>query len=371
MNAIKRESKFFVIIALLLNVISCTHQNGDSSVFSNNVYSIKSEVFLNDTLLMDPWNILFHDSLIVIANFKAVPLIEIYDTEGRELSKFLTIGQGPEEVLTVGGLQSSPVNKNLFVYDLFRKSFLEYNLKNFSQPNFKPERVYNYSSFIYNYQKDSTALFDKLLYGKNYLIGESRDPRGRIVLLDYYGKLINFVGKYPQNTNDGLSNYGYVQLYASAFILSDDSYKVALATYSADMLDIFDISDTNNPKTLYSYQNFLPHDLFTFSDKNFSKAAFTKESQQGYCDITASHEYVFALYSGRKLKDKNYSYGSKIRVISWDGIKRFELQSDKDLKRIAVTPNNEALYAIAKDDENNPIIVIFDIKEIINIINKQ
>lgn len=345
------------------SVISCTKNDGDD-VFSEDIYPIESKTFLDESSLMDPWSIMYHDSLVIIANSKAVPVMEIYNIKGERLGEFLTIGNGPEEVLAIGGLQES--DSSVFIFDLFKKTFLEYNLQKLFQPGFKPDSVYNYGRYLYNYQQDSTVLFDKLLYGKNYLVGESKDPRGRLVLLGHNGDLINFIGNYPPNTYHGLSDYGYAQLFSYDFILNNDKSKVALATYSADMLDVIDITDTSNPEFVYSHQDFLPHSLQIFSDKYFSRAMFTQKSQQGYCDIAASDDYVYALYSARKIEEDNYSYGARIRVVSWDGTKKFELQSDIDLRRITVTPGDEIIYAISKDEDDNPIVVTFDINKILN-----
>jgi hypothetical protein len=350
--------------------MSCHHPKNNQQ-FSENVIEIKKTIFIDETSLMDPWSILYHDSLIIIANYKGEPLIEVYDVKKNQLGKFLNYGNGPEEILTVGGLQKSLNNDdNIYVYDLHKKYLFEYRLKNIFQHQFNPDTVYNYSTYIYNYQKDSTALFDKLLHGNGYLIGESRDPRGRIVLLNFDGRLICFGGKYPPNElYKELPEYEYANLFSSAFVLNNNGSKLAMATYSADMIDIFDLSDYSNPKLTWSHEGFLPHDLYIFNSGNAIRAAFTKKSRQGYSDITASDRYIYLIYSGRKVEEKNYSYGNIIRVLSWDGAKKIELHADIELRRITVTPDDKMIYAIAKDEDDNPVIVTFNIEKIIEDLN--
>jgi hypothetical protein len=199
--------------------------------------------------------------------------------------------------------------------------------------------------------------------GKNYLIGESRDIRGRIVLMNFDGSLISFAGSYPPKMYEELSDFGNAILYGSNFILRKDASKLALATDMADMIDIFDISKPSAPELVWSYQGFLPHDLFVV--EMGAQAAFTMESQSGYPDLAASDNFIYALFSGRQVKEKNYGYGNIIRVMNWDGSNRFELQSDIDLRRITVSPDDKKIYAIAIDKEDNPMIVVFNIEEII------
>jgi hypothetical protein len=239
------------------------------------------------------------------------------------------------------------------------------------QSDFKIDSVYSYSNLLYLDQKDSTTvLFDKLLRGKNCIIGGSRDPRGRVVLLDFDGHLVNFGGSFPPNEgkDKGLSDYGNTVLYASDFVLNDDGSMLAMATYNADMIDIFDISDIQSvPKSVWSYKDFLPHDFFVFDNGGVMMGGFTDESRKGYHDLTASQKYVYALFSGRKQKGKDYYYGNIIRVANWNGTKRFELHTDVDIKRITVSSDDKKIYAISKDEEDGPVIVSFDIEKIIEI----
>jgi hypothetical protein len=346
-----------------MNIISCNHQE-NKLLFSEERFKIEGQIFLNEDALLDPWSILLHDSILVIANDKGDPLIELYDTYGNAGKKFLTIGGGPEEVLAVGGLQASVTNNNMYVYDLFQHKFLEFDLKESSQSTLSPTTIYDYSDYLYLHQKDSTALFSKLFRGKNCLIGESRDVRGRIVLMNFDGSLISFAGDYPPKMYEELSDLGNAWLYGSNFILRKDASRLALATHMADMIDIFNINKPPAPELVWSYQGFLPHDLFVV--EMGAQAAFTKESQSGYPDLAASDNFIYALFSGKQLKEKNYDYGNIIRVMNWDGSNRFELQSDMDLRRITVSPDDQKIYAIAIDEADNPMIVVFNIKEIID-----
>jgi hypothetical protein len=348
-----------------MNIIACDHQE-NKLLFSEERFKIEGQILLDEDALLDPWAILLHDSILVIANQKGDPLIELYDTYGNAGKKFLTIGGGPEEVLHVGNLQASVTNNNMYVYDLFQKKFLEFDLKKSILPAFSPDTIYYYSDYLYLHQKDSTALFDKLLMGKNCLIGESRDVRGRIVLMNFDGSLISFAGDYPPKMYEELSDLGNARLYASGFILSKDASRLALATYSADMIDIFNIGKPSAPELVWSYQGFLPHDLNIVQMGEYTQGVFMKESQKGYSGLAASDNFIYALFSGKQLKEKNYSYGNIIRVMNWDGSNRFELQSDMDLRRITVSPDDQKIYAIAIDEADNPMIVVFNIKEIID-----
>jgi hypothetical protein len=42
-----------------------------------------------------------------------------------------------------------------------------------------------------------------------------------------------------------------------------------------------------------------------------------------------------------------------------------------DLRRISVSPDDRKIYAIAIDEADNPLVVVFDIKEIVDKMNFQ
>jgi hypothetical protein len=350
----KRIYSFCVIIILSL-LIGCEEKK--DVFFSERVFNIGYSVLIGEEELLDPWDILLIDSVLIIANDQGQPAIEIYNLQGNVSQKFLTLGHGPEEVLQIGNLQE--INHNLFVYDLFQKKFLEYDYNKIIKSIIvKPDNIHNYS-FV---SKDSTQLINKLLIGDDCLIGLLQVSASRVALMDTDGNVLSRGGDYPAKTIPELSDYENARLYGSSLILNQNQTKVALATFRADMIDIFDISD-KSVKTVWSYQGFLPHDFNVVQMGDTYRTALTDESQYGYADVASSNKYIYAIYSGRLLKDKNYSYGNIIRAVSWDGKKKFELHTDVDINRLTVSKDDKVIYAIAKDENDDPVVIVFDISE--------
>ena len=95
------------------------------------------------------------------------------------------------------------------------------------------------------------------------------------------------------------------------------------------------------------------------------RAAITDETRYGYADIESTDKLVYALYCGRKVKEKDYSFGSIIRIFDWNGSIGLELHSDINLRRITVSEDNQYIYAIAKDKDDFTCVVVFYIGDII------
>ncbi len=352
------------LLTIIFCVIGC--RNSSNNTPFKSVYNISSSILVQGEKLYDPWDIVLIDSLIIIANQKGEPLIEVYDVSGKLIQNFLTKGKGPEEILMVGGLQQRiGGNKQLLVYDLFQKKFLQYDLADISSIMIdKPTIALSY----YRQHTDTLVLFDKLILGNQWIIGESRSLKGRIALMNMDGSLIKYTGDYPPEINPKLGDYENANLYASGIALNSDGSRMALATYAAGLIDLYEIS-SNSVKPLWSYKEFVPNHLEIIEMGEVVRAAFTKKSRYGYPDITASDRFVYALFSGKKFEEPNYSFGKTIRCISWDLSVDFELHTDVNVNRISVSKDDKTIYAIAMSDDTEPEIVSFDISHIINNIN--
>jgi hypothetical protein len=348
----------FCIVVIFGLLISCGNEKHIS--FSEKVFNITGSILLEDEELLDPYDILLIDSVLIVANDRGLPLIETYDLRGNVIQKFLTLGQGPEEVLQIGTLQE--INHNLLVYDLFQKKFLEYDYQKIRKSSvLKPDYIHSYAFVL----KDSSNLINKILIGDNCLIGMLRVSASRIALMDADGHVISQGGDYPAKTVYNLSDYENAGLYGASAVLDKSRKKIALATHIADMIDIFDVSN-KSVRTVWSHQGFLPHDYTVVQMGNMDRAAMTDKSQEGYTDIASSDKYIYTIYSGRLFSEKNYGYGNIIRAVSWDGKEKFELHTDLDINRLTVSSDDRFIYAIARDENDDPMIVSYHIGEIIN-----
>ena len=70
--------------------------------------------------------------------------------------------------------------------------------------------------------------------------------------------------------------------------------------------------------------------------------------QFAYLDAAATHEYVYALFSGRHSQTfgRRATYGTCIHRFDWDGIDRGAFRLDTDVISIAVDDSSKTLYAI-------------------------
>lgn len=360
MNLNMKKRSVYLLMLILISFLGGCNRKKDNKDFFHNVNKINHKVLIRENQLQDPWDILLLDSILVVANEKGEPLLETYTLEGVRLTSFLSKGNGPKEILMVGNLQKSIQKKKMLVYDLFKKKFMKYDLSSKSH-EVKLDTTFNYLRQL----EDSIVIFDKLFITNNYIIGESRSPEGRIALMNQDGSLIRYGGEYPRKTETRISDFENANLYASGFTLKKDGSMLALATYTAGMIDVYSIK-YDSIISNWSYHEFLPEHLYIIEMGETFRAAITNETRYGYADIESTDRFVYTLFSGRKVKEKDYSFGSIIRIFDWNGSMGLELHSDINLRRITVSEDNQFIYAIAKGKDDLPCIVVFYIGDIIS-----
>ena len=317
----------------------------ENEEFFTEVYDTKGEIYISSEKTIDPNLINILDDNIILGNSKAVPLIEIYDIKSREkTSEFLSKGNGPNEVLMAGNIQFVKSKDELLVADLFKGKLLKYSLKDIrSNDNPKP-------TIVFKLGDNSSLLFDKLFQGMGNIVAESRDPRGRILLLDEDGAEKGYYLTYPEKekVDENLSDINNAKLYAGSITISPSLDKIAMATYTAGMIDICKL-EKDNIVPIWSYNEFYPQGIEIMPMGETTAVAHTKKSRRGFASLSSSNKYIYALFSGKLFEDATNPYGEVIYVASWDGKETYKINVDKSINRLAVDINDEYIYGITSE----------------------
>lgn len=345
MNILLNKTIITNLLSLIpIAFLSCSTQNETKELFTE-TYDAKSEIYISAEQTLDPKTITIVDNAIVLGNSKASPLIEIYDIKsGEKTSEFLTTGNGPDEVLMIGNFQHIKSNDELLVADLFKGKLLKYDVKDLLYNNDpKP-------SILYKLEDKSALMFDKLFRGANNLVAESRDPRGRILLLDQKGKEKGYYLAYPNKEliDENLTDQNNARLYGGDITISPSLDKIAMSTNNAGMIDVCKI-ETDIIVPIWSYFEFYPHGIELITMGETAAAVLTKRSRSGFLSISSSEQYIYALYSGKLLEDPTYPYGEVVYAASWDGKDTYKINLDKSINRLAVDATDEYLYGITPE----------------------
>lgn len=358
--------KYIFISICLLILASCSSNDMEfSNPFRLNMLTdCVVDVVINDSLLKDPWAISVLDSFIVIANTKGEPVLEVFDFDGNKIEETLSYGKGPNEILCVGNLQPITNSNSLYVVDLFTKKILYLNIDSLVllKERYLPKQIFSVSD-----DKIDNLAFTKPIIWGDSMIAHSIKNDGRLVMLENNGKEIGYFGEFPNKNkvNSKMPDYANTTLYSGGATLSPNSKKLAFVTYSAGMMDLFDLSK-DGISTTWSNCIYLPVHLTLFQNGDIISLAHTEKAIAGYQDISSNNEYVFAIYSGKQFKDPTYSFANEIHISSWDGKFQYNFHTDNLLSRVAACRNENVIYAISQNKLGAPEVLKFNFSSLHN-----
>jgi hypothetical protein len=320
---------------------------------------LKGRTLISSNELTDPWVILNMDSNIFIANYKGSPVLEVYSVQGKKIKSLIERGSKKNDIAMVGSLQSDPNHYLLYLYDLFEKKILGISVNDLTKnKNVDPELLIDFKTW----QTQSDNLGKAYVLDSCFLF-ENYTPEGRLIFFSPKGQSLGKKLSFPK-TDSSLSDMENARLYAGQITTSPKKDKLAMITYNAGMINLFDLKN-KELIPVWSDTSFLAADWKKLQVANTTRIAFTPESTAGYLDICSTGDFVYALFSGKKLKE-NYKFTNVIQVVSWDGKKKIQLILDRMIKRLTVSQDNTHIFGIASNEKDEPEIVAFDIQNILN-----
>lgn len=129
---------------------------------------------------------------------------------------------------------------------------------------------------------------------------------------------------------------------------SNEKSLFATGKYHTDKIDIF---------------NFEGKLIATYKGPSFGKLNFKNNEDRysldeenniiAYVDITSNNDYIYALYSGKKLNHSQRNFGDTIVVIDWSGKFITSFRIDQQALKIAVNGENSLLLVGVQTEEES------------------
>lgn len=359
----------YKIIATTLGMsfilISCSidkknNELDDPARIFNNKFELTSDKFeVDGDYITGPKQLIIVDSLLIVNDHfdeeEVTYFYAIFNKDDGELYQiFGREGRGPDEFLDNSYMFRAPNGSNNIIIN---------NRRLFSLSEISLERVLSNSSKITVDHVDelntSYSLVSKI--DDNLLFGTGMFTDGRFALADTSGELINTFLNYPfEDEFDDISKRDLGMAYQSSFSFHPTKPLVAVANFTAGNLDILRVENDSIEEIsqIHSY----PPKFENQSSETQISVMFNSDNKMGYWDVDVTEEYIYALYSGRERADPNQSTGNKLLVFDWEGNPIKQLNLDVNVSRFAVSQNNETLYAVANDDNNEAFIATFSLE---------
>jgi hypothetical protein len=310
-------------------------------------YSVK----VMDTYPVDsiglPQDILSTGDYVILAEPMFDKVISLYDMMTHKFVRFLTRGQGPDELTYI--YQIGIYNDSSFFVRDGQKLFVYSFDGDFSHPSQKFKLPEN--TGMSSYYDQSICIYNQQL-GKRFALYDAKNQSHH-----EFGETITLENCPPEELASRL------QL---SFTGNSKVKKIACTSIFYDIFEIYDYSDTSNIKTVKQYVGDLPpillRDVMTIP---------SPDNKISVVSITSGDKYIYALYNGTTIKKmeemaKSSPSGeeaidniyNKILVYDWDGNPVKIIKVDKKLKYISFNEKQQTLYCLGRGDAEYEVYAI-------------
>ncbi|MDR1379882.1 MAG: TolB-like 6-bladed beta-propeller domain-containing protein [Tannerella sp.] len=258
-------------------------------------------------------------------------------------------GQGPDEFVHPFSLQY--ISDSLITtYDMSSRQFSEITL-NPRSPRLKVSTL--------PFTADMNFRILKTRHGRHVGLGIYRE--GMFQLYDSQGNKVGYFFEYPyRDANEkNISNPVRAMAYQGKISANPSATRFAYAAACADIIHFYDIAEDDIrliKKIETRFCEYVPDEY-----DGGTGAGITPTNRNGYVDLYATDNCVYALYSGKTFReDREKALESTLlRIYDWSGELLTEATLDVPCKFMCVSPDDETMWAIAEIPE--PAIVRFDL----------
>jgi len=248
------------------------------------------------------------------------------------VAAYLKMGRGKGE--TLAPLSGGIYKNTLWIYDMVMKKVIVKDLATSASLS-NVNEYHPLGSFF------STQLQDSL----KLLVTGARDTTShKIKQLDLItGKEINRFGSY-NDVPDGIPLAAWKQANESQLFINPNSKKVALAYRLTDKVEIFDLNNNKDIKTIKGPENFKAEFTAYKSSDNRDLVQRNDKSRFAFLSGHASEKYIYLLYSGNNHESEHRDNGRYIFVYDWDGKPLLKLTLDRYISSFTVSKDGNTLY---------------------------
>ena len=308
---------------------------------------------LNDLGIIHPTRIIRKDSLYIILTPHSKYRFAIYNHHTGDLTRLVSAGIGEGE-----GLYYLNLNVNgdiVSAMDFGTGRLVEIDLSQYNRPGYHP-------SFTNLTNGGKTPL--GAIRSGDQIISTGTYTDGRYCVTNPNDNTDIFSVTYPDCADPTLSDSLKSIFYASNCLAVNSSHtRLACANMQYGCLDICDINGNqitrinevhlNRPGVIFQHKRPRGRGMWY-------PVAYTRNNLFGFCDLTTSDDYIFALYSGRTYREYkgNVDKGRTILVFDWNGSHVRTYHLPNSCSSISYDKASNTIYALSHEQDQSEIITL-------------
>jgi hypothetical protein len=332
------KRNFIIFLLIFVFTISCQeYENKSFNTFNNSVFISKYEIIYSDK----------NDVLGGIVDFEIVDSIAIMQhmndefyfsflnvKDGKLIKKWGRKGRGPNEYPQLSGFSIS--NNKITFLDPIKKEINSILISDILIGN----NELKIQKEVYPSTKDFRPRSMNVINNKKIVLGSFE--KGRFGVLDVNNKIIDYSSEYPFNYEKIRGIYRG-SVFQSEMKSSEKHSKFVIRTFSSDIFEIYQISDTCISKVFVSSFRHIPK-VKEQSNRNFSVDSY--KSIGGLMAMAVSDELICFTYSSENYIDARNSgfISDEILCFDWNGKKLRKYVLPFPIRRFCIDTNS--IYGI-------------------------
>lgn len=355
------DMKKLYFIYLFFLLVSCSNRTKESpiSFFSVEKRISGNECTINEDSLAQIEGLLSCDSSLIVLDYHSGRSFTLFNLHKEEcIGRFGKIGQGPEEIPLgccgeLNGQDFYIFYDNTGLIAKFAIDSLHSNI------NYNPLMLAKYK-IKEAFFSQVIPLNDSLFLGagtyKNDYQFALFDKNSNTI--DYGINIFNAQNEIYNTYHKFLSNQGVLRKHPTQnkFVYS--------INYSSN-IDFIEILNNEKISQIKSIRLRNPKSEPT-NDGELYRVLPDTQSPMGYIDIASNHKYVYALYTDKKMIDKNgkgNSFSSDlVLVFDWNGKPISKYKLDKEAFYITVNEKTNKIYAATRNNSGGWKILSYDVE---------
>lgn len=344
---------FIIVIAIFLS--SCSENDNmhklDKSFLKAKV--IPAIDFLDGELLLGkPYCIHYVDSSIIIYDDLTDSIFTLVDLEDdNSVFCFGRKGEGRDEFLQVFSFCNLNSDSLIGVYDIFKHTLTEINLRQVKEGIVHFPIVAKDSLMSINIcpTKYGTCLglgfYENNMFSLTGVCGETK----------YF-----FEYPYQDSQEKAIKNCLRGMAYQGTLCSNKSLDKFMYAVRSAPIFMLYSVRD-NSVNEIYNWVGGYP-EYQTEDTGSLRSAPLSAENKQAFVSTYATDKYIYMLYSGKSFKEagiKAFS-GNVIYQMTWDAKPVCKFELDLPIMKFCVSDSDNEIYALA--DKGEIVLVKFSLE---------
>jgi hypothetical protein len=330
--------KKIVFFLLTLCCLSCRSDknNVDNPILFHSALHLNNEYIGNGGAI-----IAYNEGIVGIEEAGSLqPFYNIDIQEGIQehiVTHFGNRGQGPEDFIRPYPIQY--INEDVFgAYDISSQTYKEIAI---------PKGGVEYPTHIINYVTFESQPFQVIKTAYNQYVGLSADEN-LIILMDSVGKKQATFFEYPyrDKNEQAIDPHLRAMAYQGIFAANPGKTQCVYASLDGEIIHFYNIQK-DNISLIRKIENVYP----SYKCEN-NAVVINVKNRVGYISLSATDQFVYALYSGKTLEEMSNANGfllesTQVRVFDWTGeiVQTYTL--DVPCRYISVSNDGKKLWAIA------------------------